>query len=94
VLDAAAAVAAAAVVNALQFEGDWGPAHFHLSQYLTRIVVRMLRHLFQVAPQLPGLPRSSSSPQQLLHDVRLMSDDGWQAVSANCAEHVLLKDML
>lgn len=66
----------------LQFEGDWQAAHIKLSTHLKRLMVRMLRHLLQVAPEFPSLPRSSTTPRRLLIAVGQLQDHQWQLVSA------------
>jgi hypothetical protein len=64
----------------LQFEGDWTAAHSELSDYLVRLMARMLQHLLQVCPELPQLPRSSCRPQQLKLALKAMTDNDWQTV--------------
>jgi hypothetical protein len=66
----------------LQYEGDWSPAHAKLSSALTQLLQRMLRHLLQVAPNMPQLPRKIVREATLLENaVQQLSDPNWQAVS-------------
>jgi hypothetical protein len=72
---------AAAAAVGVQYEGNWSVAHAKLSDALTQLMGRMLRHLLQVAPEFPLLPRKSLQPGLLTSAIQNLHDSHWQAVS-------------